>query len=157
GAFSAGTSYLVWRDSKVAQVAFDCPIAPGLRPIWYPLDQEALVVFDEQETAAEVGSCPFSASPQPSASPAQCPPNFRPRPFPAATQRTSIGDQGFPVLPVPFNFGWIFLDLNQTVAVDPNVPPADHRAAQAWVVVTESSHAHFAVALDAYRLDSACS
>lgn len=50
--------------------------------------------------------------------------------------------------------GWIILDLNQAQA---SGPPFDPSAAQAWVVTTQSSHGHFAVALDAYRLDSACS
>jgi hypothetical protein len=154
GAFSAGTSYLVWRDSKVAQAPFDCPVQANVRPIWYPLGQEKLVIFDEQETPSVVGVCPFSASPQPSARPSECPPGFEIAPFPAATQRTAVGGASFPV---PFNFGWNFLDLNATVAADPNVPPADRHAAQAWVVATQSSHAHFAVAVDAYRLDSACS
>jgi hypothetical protein len=155
GPFDAGTSYLVWRDPKVAQAPFDCPIVFGNRPIWYPMDQEGLVIFDEQETAAATEVfCLLALSPHPSASPAQCPPQLKPTPFPAATQRVAVGGAQ---LPVPFIFGWLFLDLNTTVAVDPNVPPADRHAAQAWVVATQASHAHFAVALDAYRLDSACS
>ena len=48
GAFTGGTSYVVWRDSKVNQSAFTCP-ATRVRPAWYPLGQEGIVIFDEQE------------------------------------------------------------------------------------------------------------
>jgi hypothetical protein len=154
GAFSAGTSYLVWRDTKVSQPPFVCPAIAFSRPFWYPLIQEGLVIFDEQETPSVPETCVFSASPRPSTLPSQCPPFPVVIPFPAATQRTVVGGAQFPV---PFSFGWNFLDLNVNLAANPNVPPADPRAAQAWVVVTQSSHAHFAVAFDAYRLDSACS
>jgi hypothetical protein len=141
GAFDAGTSYLVWRDPKVAQAPFACPARANAQPLWYPLGQEGVVIFDEQETPVIPQPCLL------------CPPSLPFTPFPAATQRTTIGG---PQFPVPFTFGWNFLDLNVTTAGNPN-PPADPHAAQAWVVATQSSHAHFAVALDAYRLDSACS
>src|SRR5262249_14381398 len=49
GAFTGGTSVIAWRDSKTNQQAFTCPATPGVRPVWYPLAQEGLVEFDEQE------------------------------------------------------------------------------------------------------------
>src|SRR6185295_10671106 len=42
-----GTVLTVWRDPKVAQQAFTC----GALPSWYPLGQEDIVLFDEQEHA----------------------------------------------------------------------------------------------------------
>jgi hypothetical protein len=141
GPFSGGTSFLVWRDSKTNQGPFTCPATTG-RPSWFPLGQEGIVIFDEQEHPQVPTSVPFS--PQP--------PNVGPIPFPAETQRTQVGGAS---LPVPFNFGWMFLDLNTTVSGNPN-PPFDPAAAQAWVVYTLASNGHFAVGIDAIRLDSAC-
>jgi hypothetical protein len=47
--FSGGTAMIVWRDSKVAQGPFTCPAQAGVRPSWFPLGQEGIVIFDEQE------------------------------------------------------------------------------------------------------------
>jgi len=154
GAFVNGTDLLVWRDPKVAQGPVACPVTPTVRPPWYPQGQEGLVIFDEMEHPAVPVTCPFSGSPAPSARPQQCPPEPPFSPFPAATQRTHIGGAAFPV---PFDFGWLWLDLNATSAASSgNNPAADPLAQQAWIVFTQSTNGHFAVALDAYRLDSAC-
>ncbi len=143
GTFSGGTSLLVWRDSKVNQGPFTCPATPGLQPAWYPLGQEGIVIFDEQEHPVVPQTFPFS--PQP--------PTGSLIPFPAETQRTQVNGTAFPV---PFNFGWLYLDLNTTVPAAGNNPPVDPAAAQAWVVYTLASNGHFAVGIDAIRLDSAC-
>ena len=143
GTFSGGTSYLVWRDSKVAQQAFTCPIVPGVRPPWYPLGQEGVVIFDEQEQAALPIIVPIS--PQPRV------PGLIP--FPAETQRVHVGGAS---LPVPFNFGWMYLDLNTTVAAAPGLPPVDPAAAQAFVTAVLEANGKFAVGIEAIRLDSAC-
>jgi len=103
------------------------------------------VIFDEQEHPSVPQSFPFS--PQP--------PNTSLTPFPAETQRTQVGGTSFP-LPSGFNFGWLYLDLNTTVAAAGNNPPVDPAAAQAWVVYTLASNGHFGVGIDAIRLDSAC-
>ncbi|HTQ80462.1 MAG TPA: hypothetical protein VMM92_10735 [Thermoanaerobaculia bacterium] len=115
GPFTGGTDLLVWRDSKVKQGAFTC----GTVPAWYPLGEEGIVIFDEEEHASPA-SFPFS--PQP--------PEEGLAPFPAEAQRVTVGG---PALPVPFPFGWLFLDLNTVVAAAGAVPPIDPGAAQAWV------------------------
>jgi hypothetical protein len=143
GPFSGGTSFLVWRDSKVSQGAFTCPATAGVRPVWYPLGQEGIVIFDEQEHPMTVTTTPVS--PQP--------PNAQQLPFPAETQRTAVGS---PNLLSPFAFGWMYLDLNTTVTAAGANPPVDPAAAQAWVVATMASNGHYAVGIDAIRLDSAC-
>jgi len=143
GPFSAGTSLLVWRDSKVAQGSFTCPATEGVRPPWYPLGQEGIVIFDEQEHPVTPTSVPVS--PQP--------PSTGLIPFPAETQRTQVGGSA---LPVPYDFGWLYLDLNTTVAAAPGLPPIDPAAAQAYVIATFASNGHYAVGVDAIRLDSAC-
>jgi len=141
GVFSGGTDLLVWRDPKVAQAPFVCP-ARGLNPGWFPLVQDGLVVFNEQEQLAVSTGFPCEG----------CPP-FVPISFPGSTQRVQVGGAS---LPLPFNFGWLYLDLNTTVVGAGKNPSIDPLAVQAWVLGTESANGHFAVSLDAYRLDSAC-
>jgi hypothetical protein len=108
--FSGGTAMIVWRDSKVAQGPFTCPAQAGVRPSWFPLGQEGIVIFDEQE------------HPQLTASPAHV--------FPAETQKVHVGGSA---LPTTFDAGWMYLDLNTTVAAAGSNPPVDPAAAQAWV------------------------
>jgi hypothetical protein len=143
GPFSGGTSLLCWRDSKVNQGPFTCPATPGLQPAWYPLGQEGIVIFDEQEHPVVPQTFPFS--PQP--------PTGSLTPCPAETQRVQVNGSAFPV---PFSFGWLYMDMNTTVAAAGSNPPIDPAAAQAWIIYTLASNGHFAVGIDAIRLDSAC-
>jgi len=139
GAFSGGTNLVAWRDSKVAQGAFKC----GTTPAWYPLGQEQIVIFDEQEHPVVPSS--FPVSPQPPVSGII--------PFPAEAQSTKVGGASFTV---PFNFGWLFLNLNTTVAAAGSNPPEDPAAAQAWVEAVMSALGRYSVGFDAIKLDSAC-
>jgi hypothetical protein len=143
GTFSGGTSMIVWRDSKVNQGPFTCPVSPGVRPSWYPLGQEGIVIFDEEEQPQVPQS--FPVSPQP--------PQTGLIPFPAEAQRTRVGSAD---LPVPFDFGWLYLDLNTTVATAGSNPPEDPAAAQAWVTIEMEAQGRFSVGFDAIQLDSAC-
>jgi hypothetical protein len=143
GPTKGGTTLAVWRDSKVAQGAFTCPAVVGTRPSWYPLGQEAIVIFDEQEHPAV--TTPVPISPQP--------PTQTFVPFPAESQRTLVGGDA---LPVPSPFGWLYLDLNTTVPTAGSNPPVDPAAAQAFVTGFFETSGRFAVGIEAVRLDSAC-
>jgi hypothetical protein len=143
GTFSGGSDLIVWRDSKVNQAPFTCPVSPGLRPAWYPLGQEGIVIFDEEEQPQVAQS--FPVSPQP--------PQTGLIPFPAEAQRTVVGGAD---LPVPFAFGWLYLNLNTAVAAAGANPPEDPSAAQAWVTVQMKAQGRFSVGFDAIQLDSAC-
>jgi hypothetical protein len=143
GVFSGGTSLQVWRDSKVNQAPFTCPATNG-RPAWYPLGQEAVVIFDEEEQPQVPES--FPVSPQP--------PEVDVVPFPAEAQRVKVGGTSFPV---PFDFGWLYLDLNTTVTAAGANPPEDPAAAQAWVTAEMDAAGRFSVGFPAIQLDSACS
>ncbi len=138
--FNGGTRFVVWRDSKVQQGAFKC----GTTPAWYPLVTEQIVIWDEQEHPGSLGDI-FPVSPGP-------PVSFI-IPFPAEAQSVEVGG---PVFPVPYSFGWLFLDLNTTVTPAGNVPPEDPAAAQAWVEVVLSALGRYSVGFDAIQLDSAC-
>jgi hypothetical protein len=143
GVFTGGTDLIVWRDSKVNQGAFTCPAVLGTRPAWYPLGQEGIVIFDEEENPDVPTTFPIS--PQP--------PGQALTPFPAEAQRTAVDSSA---LPVPFDFGWLYLDLNTTVAAAGNNPPEDPVAAQAWVTAVMDADGRFSVGFDAIQLDDAC-
>ncbi|HEY3566282.1 MAG TPA: hypothetical protein VGP73_00015, partial [Thermoanaerobaculia bacterium] len=114
------------------------------RPAWYPLGQEGLVIFDEQEHPQVPQS--FPVSPQP--------PTGTLVPFPAESQSTHVGGAD---LPVPYDFGWIYMDLNTLVASGAVNNPLDPAAAQAFVTVRMTSQGRYSVGFDAIHLDSACS
>jgi hypothetical protein len=147
GGPALATSLAVWRDSKVSQGAFTCPAAAGVRPVWYPLGQEGVVIFDEQEHAEVPVTVPVS--PQPPVA------SFIP--FPAEAQRVPVSDAGGgAAFTVPFDFGWLYLDLNTTVVAAGSNPPVDPAAAQAFVTAFDEAGSHFAVGIAAIQLDSAC-
>ncbi|HEY6322802.1 MAG TPA: hypothetical protein VJA16_14705 [Thermoanaerobaculia bacterium] len=141
GLFEAGTKLIVWRDPKGAQQPFPCPAGANVQPQWYPLGMEGLVIFDEAENPAVAQTVPFC--PQP--------PTSGTIPFPAATQAVFVGGVS---LPTPFQFGWMYVNLNVSAVYNP-APPIDTKAAQAYVISAHLANGH-AVAVDAYRLDSSC-
>jgi hypothetical protein len=120
------TAVVVWRDPKVAQEAFACDTPPT----WYPLGQEKILAFDEEERPTAITG----------------------NPFPAATQLVTVGG---PDLPVPADAGWLYLNLNTAVADAPGVPGEDPNAAQAWVVVARDRGGPLGRGYRAVPLDSA--
>ena len=136
GIFTGGTSLLVWRDSKVDQTAFTC----GRLPSWFPLGQENITIFDEQEHPNLPPGCQISPCTTTSTTP-----------FPAETQRVDVGGADFSV---PFPFGWLYLNLNfDSGSPDPSFDPL---AQQAWVTTVMDAESRFSVGYDAIQLDSAC-
>jgi hypothetical protein len=130
--FDDGTRLVVWRDSKVVQGPFAC----DTRPAWFPLAQESILAFDEQENPWALAASS--------------------RPFPAETQRVKVGSKQ---LPLPFDKGWLFLNLNTTEPTG-DFPPEDPGAAQAWVSVEHyGGKRHwgspYSVGYRAIQLDSA--
>jgi hypothetical protein len=121
---------VVWRDSKVAQAPFTCSAAAG-HPSWFPLGQEGIVIFDEQE------------HPQVTASPVHL--------FPAETQKIRVGAGA---IPTSFDAGWMYLDLNSPTAG--TFPTGDPTAEQAWVS-TIYDNSTYRVGERATLLDSAVS
>jgi hypothetical protein len=131
------TELLVWRDPKVALTGNNASFTCGSAPPWYPLGQEGVRAFDEQEETEVVGS----------------PANL----FPAATQRVAVSSAN---LPVTIASGWLFLNLNTAVASAGANPPEDPAAAQAWVTVLQrvqqgDNGGRYDVGHRAIRLDNA--
>jgi len=137
GAFSS-TNLTVWRDAKVSQTYFAC----SGNPSWYPLGQEGFSFFDEQEQVLIQTGIPFA--PQP--------PSGGVTAFPAGTQRVAVGSAA---LATPYPFGWLYLNLNTTVAPAGAVPPFDPAAAQAWVEVHMQGTGRYSVGWPSAQLDSA--
>jgi hypothetical protein len=141
GTFTGGTDLIVWRDSHSAsETPFICANLASANP-WYPLGQEGIVIFDEQEQPNLVP--PFPVSPQPGPTVIV--------PFPAETQSVHVGGESLQTVP---DFGWLYLDLNTTITAEPH--PLDAAADQAWVVTRMTSEGRFSVGFDAVQLDSAC-
>jgi hypothetical protein len=127
--FDADSWLIVWRDPKVFQSHL-FPIECGFAPDWYPLGQQNLTVFDEQEHAQS----PFAAGP-----------------FAAATQRVEIGSGA---LPISFRSGWIMLNLNTDIRDAQNNPSANPAAVQGFVTVIDSLFPTSLVLHRAIQLDS---
>jgi hypothetical protein len=142
GVFTGGTSLVTWRDSKVSQAPFTCPAVKGVRPPWYPLGQEQVVIFDEQEHPDVPPSIPIGPPP----------PQQSIIPFPAEANRTRVGGAD---LEVPFAFGWLYLNLNQSNAVAGANPPEDPLASQAYVETVMDAEGRFSVGFNAITLDNA--
>ncbi len=141
GAFSGRADLIVWRDTKALPARYDCSAPPASGgPAWYPRGQEGLGVFDEEEHALTPQLFPVLPPPQPPLLVA-----------PAAAQRVKIGGA---TLPVPFSFGWLYLDLNDSIPA--GNPASDPAAGQAWVLTVQSADDRYATAIDAFRLDSSC-
>jgi len=100
------------------------------------------VIFDEQEQPQVPAT--FPVSPQPT--------NPSLVPFPAEAQSTHVGGEALPV--APYDFGWLYLNLNTTVPGATG--PSDLAAAQAWVTARMTAQGKFSVGFDAVQLDSAC-
>jgi hypothetical protein len=146
GTFSGGTDLLVWRDPKTtvgAPGAANGPHTCGGKVTWFPLNFADAVAFDEQENA--FNACFLEDNVPPAIGGTQpC--------FPLATQRIKTGGGNIisADLGLPFNFGWLYLNLNTTVAGGLFNPTA-----QAWVSTTMSADGRFSVGFSAIRLDQA--
>jgi hypothetical protein len=128
------TQLTVWRDNKGPQSFFAC----GTTPAWYPLKQEQIIFFDEQERPVKLTTLPLSDTPTP---------------FPAGTQRVEVGGS---TLPSAFASGQLYLNLQTAIAGNPN-PPEDLTAkwTQAWVTVQQKGTGRYSVGYPAIMLDSA--
>jgi hypothetical protein len=124
--YPSGTSAIVWRDSKVAQVPFTC----GSTPTWFPLSQRQIVAFDEQENPELLALAPF----------------------PGATQSVKIGG---PTFPVSAESGWLYLDLNASAPSVSGSPAENPSAQQAFVSMVFDSKAKYSVGSRAITIEDA--
>ncbi|MBY0278950.1 hypothetical protein K2Z84_26765 [Candidatus Binatia bacterium] len=143
GTFNGGTDLLVWRDNKKAPTGANGKHNCNKKPAWFPLSQSDVVSFDETENPADLCFLPDNVSP-PIGGVQSC--------FPLVTQRVSTAT-GNPIgkpMNTPQSFGWVYLNLNHTVAGD--LQPG---VAQAWVESVQSASGRFAVGFQAIPFDNA--
>ncbi len=135
------TDLLVWRDTKRTPIGSDGQRACGSAPAWFPLATSDVVAFDNSENATDVCALASDASP---AATSTC--------FPLATQRVNVksGNALAAKIKAPYTAGWLFLNLNHSVANDlfPGV-------AQAWVGTVRSTEGRFSTGGSALQLDNA--
>jgi hypothetical protein len=133
------TELIYWRDPREPSQPFACEgSARSFDDVvpWFPLtDGVGWVVFDEQENPDIFRECGV----------ATCPP---PHPlddahFPFHAGRLRVGG---PDLPVPFHFGWLYLDLGR-----------DEAAAPSWIGTLMQAEGRFSAAIEATPLDDPCS
>jgi hypothetical protein len=146
GLFNGGTSLLVWRDGKVEvdeyadgteDDGFNCALG---FPDPFPLGNNQIVIFDEDENPEIPEGCQISP----------CPPGQFLIPFPWEAQRTVVGTGD---LPVSNPFGWFYLNLNFAVpgsAIDASFGPV----MQNWVTAVMDANGRFSVGFDAIQLDN---
>jgi hypothetical protein len=118
--FPGGSQAVVWRDTKKPQAPFAC----GTTPSPFPLVQEQIVAFDDEENVEQLE---LPAVPP-------LPPGIV-VPFPGAAQKAPIGG---PDLPTSFLRGWLRLNLN-TITVDQTTNTTDAAAAQSFLTVVHSN------------------
>jgi hypothetical protein len=139
GAFDGGTDYIVWRDSRSTDIVGGaCPAEDDFA--WYPLNQELVVAFDEEENNEELCFTTSDVSP-PTGGQETC--------FPIEAGRYNVSNSAVPgsqTLGPSFEFGWMFLDLDLSAA----------QPSQAWVTAVMSALGRFSVGFDAIQLDSVC-
>jgi len=133
GLFTGGTDLICWRDSKADPGPFTC----GTIPAPFPLAQNQVVIFDEEENPELVPESRFSPG-VPQEDVLICP---------WEAQRTEVGG---PALPVSPSFGWLYLNLNTSTG------SVQDPYAQAWVTTVVDAVGRFSVGFDAIQLNDLC-
>lgn len=167
-AFDGGTSLMVWRDSKCQLAGVSAYTTAGAgcvanadAPPWYPLDETQVVAFDLQEDATVICGPAGGTAGQGGVSPpiegtdpdeTQC--------FPLETGRYRVGEGN---LDPPYDFGWMYLNLNFTLGdTSAKDPPCTTTGlfgniAQSWVnTELDAIGGQYSVGFAGTQLTSAC-
>jgi hypothetical protein len=151
-AFDA-TNLLCWRDTGAEEssvyyvcaaagsqnVPIDSPLLGIFGADGQPLSQNQLVIFDEEENPIQVQSSPFSPPPVGSSV----------LPCPWESNKTLVGSANLPTS--PFQFGWIYLNLNTYNAESEFEEPT----LQSWVGTLYQASQKFSVGLQGVHFDHA--
>jgi hypothetical protein len=130
GAFSGGTSFLIWRETDSWAGAYPCSWHGPLS--WYPLRLTEVEVFDEEEQTVTPETCPSAPTCE------------QPIEIANAAQRAKVVTDFL----VPFDSGWVYLNLQHgDLYGDPY--------AQMWAIATMDTNGRFSVGFDAIQMDNA--
>jgi hypothetical protein len=147
GAFD-NTNIICWRDTgdDDSAIYYACPINPlnqnvpvGNGADGQPLSQNQLIVFDEEENPITVQSSPFSPPPV----------GETVTPCPWESNKVLVGGPSLPVS--PFQFGWIYLNLNTNNSQSEFEEPT----LQSWVGTLFQASGKFSVGLQGVHFDLA--
>jgi hypothetical protein len=120
GLFDGGTSLRVWREPRSTPVPVTCPAGlPGSQP---GAAAEILAFDEAEEVVAIVPAQPV---------------------FPLVAQRVQVKSSGFPV---PFDFGWLLLNLNSAAGLTKN------ELKQSYVSAVHDALGRFSAGSDAFRM-----
>ena len=132
GALTAGTDYLVWRETNAAAAPYNCSL-PG-PPSWYPLSFFQVLFFDEQEDVTDAEECWWGIP--------GCTPQVM---IPNAANRIETSYELTP----PYDFGWMHLNLQHPAITYPDP------YAQMWLTTVQEADGRFSVGFPALQLDNA--
>ena len=166
GLFGGSSSLFVWRDSKCRINTAGGSGADGCRPTagtpaWWPLDETQVVAFDLQEDATEICETVPGVPGGGGVSPP--PPDTPPEGqfcFPIETGRYRVGEGE--LIP-PYEFGWLYLNLNFSLG-DTSGSPTPCSAdglfgdiGQSWVTSElDAKEGRLSVGFPSTQLTSAC-
>ena len=139
-----GTDLLVWRDSKTSPTGVNGRRACGSKPAWFPLNQTDVVAFDVQENPTDLCRVTDNVSPVIGGD-QSC--------FSLSTQRIHVsgGNAIATDMSIPYKRGWLYLNLNHTLAAADPFPGR----AQAWVTTLHPDGVQTSGTLHALPLDNA--
>ena len=148
------TQWTVWRDSTQQitdhVLSYDCGVAFGAGPDWFPMNETQVVCFNEREDAVELCGIRGEISPiSPQID------NFEdPACFPFETGRYNVGVDP---LDTPFANGWCYLNLNPGIdGISNDVDfGSDGSLAQSYVTTFHSALGRYSVGHSAVQLQSA--
>ena len=135
GGFTGGTDFIVWREggTQAATGSYNCNLQGPSQ--WYPLGATQVVVFDEEETPVTTETCPSGFD---------CGIDVV---IPNEAQRVDVGTD----IPTPFNFGWVWLNLQTTIAGSPYGDDDQ----QMWMFTVMDASGRFSVGFNGIALDNA--
>jgi len=137
GGFTGGTDFLVWREggTQTTAVGYSCS---NQGPSWYQLGSTQIVVFDETEQVVTPENCPSGFD---------CGIDIS---IPNEANRVDIGTD----IPTPFNFGWVYLNLQNSCPTCVSSVYGDDDA-QMWLVTVMDASGRFSVGFSGVAFDNA--
>ena len=148
GLFTGGTDIVCWRDNGTAASALPFPCGPPISILprvsgdGQPLSQNQVVIFDEEENPVTVPGSPFSPPPT----------QLGLTVCPWEATRTRVDGIR---LPTPFDFGWVYLNLNTSVTGDYKSASTGLSVHQSWLGVVASAVGRLSVGFQGMHFDLA--
>jgi hypothetical protein len=137
--FTGGTDFIVWREGgdQTSATSYACTRQGPAQ--WYPLSSTQIVIFDEEEQIVTAENCPSGFD---------CGIDIV---IPNEAQRLDVAATFIS----PFDFGWIYANLQLSGGVMPLLPAYGDNDAQMWLSTVMDADGRFSVGFDGVQLDNA--